>query len=420
MGGVMRNLTIYFIFVAVLLFASCGGVGGTETGTTSVTNFDAKFGAAASKLIPEMNDSDVDASVSEAPLYLVYGTSDDWATYFGENTSYVITDIFGSEDEEPQVVTKIRVLIDSFESTMSQILEFDSEFSCAGESVALDEGDTIDVAFYGELDNGTSDDRYYDCVFADEGSGSGDGVISYESSTIYGQDSNGVIRVVDMQIVDMSDSLNENENYTDVRGNTTQFYSVISTVYAEDTSSSKGYLDLQYNQATLYVGVDETAGTGDDVYFKSRSRITGVVTLDADGNPDEGTGDFNITKYDRSINDDDSVWSTTTQTLGRGGYNADDYSIFSANTDMTALLPQSTDYFCLLSVENSLPTQAEDANCESLETAYAWGDATFPFTLSPAISATFEDKEPFESDDTDLIESDGGNFTIPTYETVAE
>ncbi|MBU0506504.1 hypothetical protein KJ708_10980 [bacterium] len=430
----MRQLTIYFIFVLTILITSCGGgssAGGTETGSTNsgvdTATLATNFQTVAYELVPEISSALVDASLTADLKYVTYGDSDLWSDYLDGNNAYVITDIFGSSDEEPQVVTKIRVLLDSFEGTMSEIFDMDPDMDCST-TAELNEGDTIEVAYYGEIDNGTSDDRYFDCVYEYTSDGDEDsGIISYDSVTIYGQDSDGVVR-----IANMIDSSHETPNYTETRGNTQNILSVIMATYyedkaptssslkyaddeEEDTVASIAYLDLQYNQATLYVGVDETADTADDVYFKSRSRITGRVELDAEGKTMDGVGDFSVIKYDRSINDDDSVWSGSTATMGRGGYSDDEYAIFKVSTDMVNIdASTGDDYFCLEGSESELPSPAAESNCTDYETAYAWGNATFPFTLSPEIAADFETKEYFDTDD--LIASDGSDFEMPTYE----
>ena len=416
--------------MAIALINCGGSAGGTETGTTNsgvdVTNFSTHFQTAAYELVPEITSSLVDDSLSADLKYVSYGDSDLWDEYLDGNNSYVITDVFGSSEDEPQVVTKIRVLLDGFEGTMSEIFELDPDMDCST-TTALNEGDTIEVAYYGDINNGTSDDRYFDCVY-EHTSSSGDSVISYESVTIYGIDSDGVVR-----IVTMTDSVNETPNSTETRGNTQNILSVIMATYneekvssasslkyaddddaeEEDVAVSTAYLDLQYNQATLYVGVDETADTADDVYFKSRSRITGRVEFDEEGKTLDAEGDFSVIKYDRSINDDDSVWSGSTATMGRGGYSDDEYSIFKISTDMATVSSDGDDYFCLEGSKLELPSPASDTNCADLETAYSWGDTTFPFTLSPAIAADFETREFFDTDD--LIESDGSDFEIPSY-----
>ncbi|EKD51934.1 MAG: hypothetical protein ACD_62C00154G0001 [uncultured bacterium] len=417
----MKKINYSLVMATLVILAGCGGgLGGTETGSTDTggvyANLVSHFGSAAEVLIPEINASSVDPSVSAPAEYLTYGDTELWTEYMTGNNAYVITDVFGSPDEEPRVVTKLRVLIDDFQNDLSGLAESDPDFTCEG-ATPLDEGDTIEIAFYGEIANGTSDDRYYDCV-STYSSGANEEVISYELATLYGVDESGVVRVVNM-----TDAWTENANVVEERGTQIHNLSVIMSTYAEaDSSESEtttAFLDLQYNQASLYVGVDETADTDDDIYFKSRSRITGQVDLDDDGNPTAGTGDFTVTKYDKGVGEgEEDVWEITTQTSGRGSYGDGEYSLFSVNTDLSSLAPEGTDTFCLVSVDGGLPTQTEEVNCSALETAYAWADEEFPFELDPEIPVVFEEKEFFESTDDDLIASDGSNFSIPQYLTV--
>jgi hypothetical protein len=418
-GERMKVIKISLIFI--IIFASflvhCGSTsssstGGTETGTTdsgtdtvNVTTLSVTLEAVATTLVPDIASSSSSSSLSSS-FALTYADSDDFSNFLEDDSSYVITDVFGAADESPAVVTKIRVLLDSFASNLEDLFANDSEFSCtSGDS--LDEGDTIDVAFFGELENGTSDDRYFECI-----------IDVNDETILYGQDSSGTVRVVAM-----SENTAVNEEQTDTRGDTTSFHQVVFATYGESSSSTTddtaGYLDLQYVQATVYSGVDDEFGTSDDVVFKSRSRITGTAEVDDSGSVTSGTGDFVVTKYDEGVNDDDSTYTNITQTMGRGSYGDGEVSLFSINTDVSDTLEDSSGTYCIEHSATDFPSTVDSTECEALETDYAWTDADFPFTLSPTISADYETNEFFAGDDTDLISNSGDNFTIPTY-TVTE
>ena len=71
---------------------------------------------------------------------------------------------------------------------------------------------------------------------------------------------------------------------------------------------------------------------------------------------------------------------------------------------------------CMLDLENPLCVRRRVSYCTALETGLAWGDASFPFTLSPDVEEAFDDNPFFEGNDTDLISNTGDNFSIPTYD----
>ena len=407
----MKTIKVMTAFIMMFFLLNCGGsgsIGGTETGTTDTggneegttvdtSNLGSKVQAIASALVPSAT-----TSASSSLSALTYGTSDDWAPYVLNET--VLTDIFGPV-EDMATVTRVRVVVNDFKSTIEDVFSLDPDIDCSGQS-ALQEGDTLVIPFYGSIANGSADDRHFDCIYSYSGSGSN----TYY--TLYGQDSNGVIR-----IVYMLEGTFPNDTDTETRGMSTRNLSVIYATYSEATEddATVGYLDLQYNQATIYSGVDEVHFTDDDVLFKSRSRITGRAVLDESGNPSIGTGDFTVTKYDKGYNEDDdsTLWTITTKTTGRGSYEEGQYSLFNIDSDSGPGMEPGI--FCLQSGSGNIPTLAESTNCESLEAATPWTGHTFPFPLSPAIYEDFESKAFFEGNDTDLISNTGDNFTIPSY-----
>lgn len=401
--------SIYFLLLVFLLYG-CGGV--SETGTDNndtdnsgvdISTVSSRLGNTASALVPQMSASDISSSVSPGLHALTNGTSDDWDTYLSSTNSWVITDVFGDPDEEPKVVTKVQVLLNQFENTIEGIFSEDHEVSCA-EGSELSEGDLIEIPFYGEIANGTSDDRYFDCQRDD-----GDEAGLDNELTIYGVDSDGVVRVVNMSV----NELYENTDDVDTRGTNTLMRQVVYATYAESEGEegANTYLDLRYAQSTLYEGADGEFNTDDDVVFRSRSRITGSAVLDDEGEPTGGTGDFKVTKHDIADYD------ITTKTAGRGSYGEGEYSLFKIDSDASSLEGMART-FCLQMPEDGvdIPLHAEAENCVDLEEAHAWGDSVFPFTLSPEVEEVFDDKAFFEGDDDDLIASDGSNFTMPTYE----
>lgn len=395
--------------IVLLLFATqCGGSSSTSTTTTTSTSsldtseLATRVESVSSALVPSIKSSYVTSSLSDMNFAITYQEEADWSVLTGETYSYLVTDIFGDPEESPQVVTKVRVLLDQFQTDVASLFSSDADIDCTGVDT-LDEEDTLSLPFLGSISNGTSNNRFFDCHTSSSG-----------ETSIYGQDEDGVIR-----IAQMSESLTDNEESTETRGNSVQFYSIIYSTYAESTASdtTTGYLDLQYAQATIYSGLDDEIGTDDDVIFKSRTRIVGQATLDSNGTITSATGDFIVTKFDQGVNDDDSTYTITTQNIGRGGYQDSDTSLFSITTDTTTA-SDSDGIFCLQHSSSSLPTVSDSVECEDYESAFAWGSIEFPFTVTPSLTETFEDIDPFAGNNTDLIAADGSNFTIPTYTTV--
>lgn len=405
----MKTLKIIFILIFSGFLINCGGGGvngGTETGTTDASAIGTKVDAVASALVPLMTLDSANPSSSADLLGFTYGTSDDWSVYLEETNLVVLTDIFGEVDPGEAPQTRVRVVLDQFKSTANAILSSDKNLSCSG-SEALNEGDTIEIAFFGVIANGTSDNRHFDCLYEPEyGSGT--------ETTIYGQDEDGTVR-----IVNMADHIYENTEETETRGNNTRNLSVIYAIFSEATEANDtaGYLDLQYTQATIYEGVDGVHITDDDVIFKSRTRITGRATLDASGDPQDGLGDFAVTKYDKGFNEaGGDPWIFTTKSIGRGSYGDGESSLLNIDSDAVPNEVQAGIY-CIQHATDELPSHAGSDNCSAYETAVPWTGNTFPFTLSPEVEADFESKSFFEA--SDLISNTGDNFEIPTYETVS-
>lgn len=383
-----------------------------EIDTSTVS---AKIADGMSALIPTVTVAGLSEMISLLPKAVTYETADTWAnTYLTDDYSYLLTDIFGDPDEVPAPATRIRVVSGNVENRFEEIFTADPDITCEGLGTdILNEGDEIDIAFYGSIANGTEEDRFFDCVIPDDGHG---------QAIIYGKDADENIRVVVMSV---SEGVNEID--PDIRGDAVEFYSVIYATYGEvsetvevedenDTVYS-GFIDIQYTQATIYNGADNNFDeTDDNVLFKSSTRIAGKIEYSTEDNVtlDSAEGDFKVIKYDSSPG-----FQTTTQTAGRGSFGSSEYAIFRIETDNDALA-DAEGIYCIqqsADVEGVPAAVDETENCEPLEAQYAWGEDAFSFDLSPAIEAAFEDNELFT--ETDLIADNGSNFTIPEY-TVAE
>lgn len=400
----MTAKCLSLMVILSLWLAACGSTGtttnkgGTETGnTTSVdtTKLASRLTSTAELLVANITSSS-SSNVSTTKA-VSYGSSSDWEIYRASSNNTVLTDIFGSASEDPKVVTKVRVLLSQFSKTVSDLFTRDPDITChAGK--ALSQGDKITISFYGAISNGTSSDRYFDCVTTNSG-----------VTTIYGKDASSVVR-----IATMSDETSSNTDKTETRGTQVRIRSVIYSTYAEATESGATaiYLDLQVAHSTTYVGPDGSFGTSDDVIFKSRSRVTGRSVLDGNSSPSAGKGEFTTTKYDKNGSDTAII----TKNLGRGSFGASDYSLFKINSTVTALaaVPGT---FCIQtpSSGSGLPSHADSGKCSALESSLAWAAFTFPYSLSPEISADFTANAFYEGNDTDMLANDGSNFSIPTY-----
>ena len=351
------------------------------------------------RLREEKNEYIRDSAISSSLALtkaVTYSSSTNWLTYLDSTNAYVLTDVFGDPDETPQVVTKIRILVEQFGNSLETLLATDPDINCTGATVLTDAA-TTELAFYDEITNGTTGDRDFDCVTEED-----------SETTVYGENSSGTLR-----IAIMSDTSETNTEEVATRGDTRRIRSVTYATYHEASESSEtvGYLDLQYAQSTDYNGVDDAFATSDDVIFKSRSRIVGRVIFDLLGEASQAFGDFTVTKVDVS-----GGTTTVTQTLGRGELTDAGYSLFNINSDVSSLssIPGT---FCIQTPDGTddVPAIADSSNCTSYETNYAWGSTAFPYTLSPSIEQDFDDRAFFENDSTDMIASDESNFTIPTY-----
>lgn len=403
----MKTMT-FILLLMTAVFSGCGGEGGTETGTTN--GVAARIEAAGDALIPSLDASGISEQASLPAPFLrkaVDGTADDWETYLDPDNAYVLTDVFGSPDETPAVVTKIRVLLEHLAGNVQTVFSQDPLYLCEG-GTALADSDQIELAFYGLVANGDASNRAFDCQ-------SGSDVIESDDdeTIIYGEDAAGVVR-----IATMSDSTSVNTEESSTRGDQKRIMAVNYATYAETTEADGDvvYVDLQFAHGSSYNGVDDEFGTDDDVIFKSRSRITGRVVFDLDGNASVGAGDFTVTKYDESQDAEGNINTTVTKTIGRGSFGQGAYSLFKVDSNVWTLEDLDGTFCIQMPAEDTgLPTAADSANCTALETAFAWGSASFPFTPAPMLDETFDSKEFFEGDDTDMVANDGSNFTIPTY-----
>ena len=383
--------------VIILSLVGCGG-SSSNNNNPSETSLAANLETAAGGLVPLMTGSG-NSSVSD--FAISYGEDSSWAIYLDADLYYVLTDVFGDPNVEPAVVTKIRVLLDQFTSRLSDIISSDADLTCTGAgATAFSGSDEIQIAFYGTVSNGTSSDRLFDCLLT-----------SASETILYGQDASGILYVAQM-----SDTTSTNTEETSTRGDQETIKQVVLTRYLQQTESGNtaAYLDMQYAQSTIYNGVDDDFdATDDNVVFKSRSRITGRVVLDSSGALSDAAGDFSVTKYDQGVNQDLSTYTIVTQTMGRGEFGTDQFSIFTIDSNAGSLSgTQQT--FCIQQTSSGLPANADSTNCTAYESAYAWS-TTFPFTPAPAIPESFEAKDFFAGDNTDMIANDGSNFTIPTY-----
>ncbi|MBT3181780.1 MAG: hypothetical protein HN337_04630 [Deltaproteobacteria bacterium] len=408
-------MSIRFLGLCLVLFlsiAGCGNKGGTETGSTTPTPIDADTYSAniesvASTLIPDMNPDGGSESVSVAES-INYASSEDWDYYALTSKADTLYYIFGDPDKEPNSETKIRYAVRQVANWVDEVLTNDPSVQCEGAS-NLNEGDTLNIPFFGEIENGSStENRYFDCIYESEWISDG-GIIKI----LYGVDESAVLHFV---VMTQNEGEVDADESVSVHGTANSGSEIYLTSYSENSDDDGGsaYLDIQYAKLLVYTGDDEELFTDDDFVFKMRSRVTGTAELNADGDPVIGSGDFTVTKYDENLSSDQLEY---TMALGRGSYDDGDFSIFKMDTSSNPDYDGSQ-VFCLETDTDEIPAYADPTNCTGYEDTYAWSDSEFPFNVVPSLEEIFEDKPYYELGDTDLIANDGSNFIIPEYETL--
>lgn len=397
-----------FVYILLcFLMIHCGSpsqiLGGTETGNTEAGAVDSekignRFQIVSSALIPSIDSVSNSNSNLNFSNLISYQSSSDWDIFLENDT--VITDVFAAPNEGDDVVTKLRVILRNSGSSLQSIFNTDADLNCLGAS-ELNVSTTIELPFLGEFSNGTVANPRFSCVKEQSG-----------QTEIYGQGEDEVFRWALMD-----DGTSANTEMSDVRGSQVNASQIIYVEYAESNNlnSTEVFISLQYVQATIYSGVDDIFGTNDDVTFKSRTLIVGNANVTSEEVVGLATGDFLVTSTGQSPNQDNNPISVTTKTIGRGSYGEDEYSIFRIHSDVSEELTQAQGYFCLQHNESSNPQSTESSNCESVETDFAWGTTSFPFTIVSTINQDFEQMEFFENNDTDLIANDGSNFMLPDY-----
>ncbi|MBF0106621.1 MAG: hypothetical protein HQM16_15005 [Deltaproteobacteria bacterium] len=428
-----------YFFVVFILLTGCAASSLTQSDTAGDTDLESsgseplaipptiaklspRIGGIADALIPYVSSEGADPDSSVIPylgitagggggVYLDYADDNAWAEYLdpGEGGESIVETIFGPSSTDN---TPLRSMISRLEEVMTNIVVYEqgTEFTCPGDAIdSLESVDEIDVAFYGTVQNGTAGDRDYDCgsAWSDD---------SYRLLTIYGMDSDKVIRMAHMMAWSET---SENNN-----GQPNQWLVMMAT-YAERVTDdgTAGFLDLHTNYSVYLLGDDDQEGTSDDSSYKVRSRITGTALFDGEDNLSNSKGDFSHIKYDW-YNRDDNGYSAT-QTMGRGGYGAGEHSLFWIKESWSNPPSTDGDYFCLEhTTRDGLPASVASAHCTdpdantdsdlNLESTFAWAAGPeFPFDLTPPLTAVFSDTTKFMPNDTDLISNSGDNFAFP-------
>ncbi|MDO8519812.1 MAG: hypothetical protein Q7T11_06580 [Deltaproteobacteria bacterium] len=373
----------------------------------AVPDLPTKIAAAVASLVPDIDETGVSSQLRATKFRALtggYQSSADWQELLEEDDGDYMANIFGPVDIS-KGINRIRNLNVYVRDLIQAIVDDDPEFICDGAD-ALSEGDLLDIAFFDDLDNGTSDDRKFDCIveWADAGM-----VFLYgrsgANSDVY-------------HIVTMGDYINPTPNPTTsaTRGDRFNRKEVFSITYSEATATNEvteAFIDYRYAQAMTYEGADKNFdGTADNILYKTHSRITGDVLFNGSDIVTEATGDFNVIKFDSGLDGANVRFDSILQTMGRGGYGVGDYSLIHVDHNDTSLAG-TEGFYCVQNPQSGNPAYAGTANCTAFEEDYAWGDASFPFALVPDIAQVFESNALYET--TDLIATDGSDFTIPTY-----
>lgn len=383
----MKNkiyISLYGIFLSLILLytGACGSGSSSSTSTTGTpgTISSSNLETSLNSSVPLISNGSGGSISPLNHLSISYGGSSEWNNYItGANVS-LLTEIFGSPDVGEATVKKIRVVMDNFinqqmepASTIdvSNCSSSNSEFNSGLSTLVA--GTSLDIAFFGTISNGTAGNAFFDCLMSLD-----------SATTLYGVDSSGVSHVVTMS------------------SSSTVKQVIWSTyvLYVEE-GVNVVYFDVQYAQLTT-----------DTSTFKSRTRLTGRTVLSG-SSVSIASGDFSTISTDTGTNPQDLSFVLTIQSMGRGNFNSDGDFIFTIASNGGSMTSTAT-AFCLTSGA-SLPSAATSTDCSDFESRYAWGSATFPFTITPSISSTYESNSLFTT--SDLIEDDGSDFVIPTYTT---
>ncbi|MDO8520119.1 MAG: hypothetical protein Q7T11_08165 [Deltaproteobacteria bacterium] len=407
--------------------------GGTNTGSTtgdggtiskSATALTSRIRAAGFAIIPDITSSPASSSLSR---HLTYRTSDeDWGRFSDKYNSDILPYIFGNPTKTWGSETQLRYMLRHFEENLiSDLLNEDRDAACVWPYPepededgyvgvrALADADRIASAFFGDIENGPEENRFFDCAVTGEtvyeGTADHSDVVM---AAVYGVDSAGVTRMI---LMEEEEGTFKSEFREELRVKK----SVFNVAYAEkkEGDASKTYLDLQYAQAIHYSGDDDVFDKGsDDTFFKSRSRLTGHVVFDAEGVASLAKGEFTVTGYNTLFDDANVELITTTKSFGRGGYGDGEISLFQIETDAKEELIPSNGVYCIAAnTATGMPDAVNETRCGDLEFDFSWGSEAFPFPISPALPTEFGKKSFFEEEN--LISNSMEDFSIPAYET---
>ncbi|MDO8644111.1 MAG: hypothetical protein Q7S00_03970, partial [bacterium] len=163
-------------------------IGGTNTGSsidetavespvTISSPLALKIEATGSAIIPKIGTSSSTTS-SLVLSGLSYNTDDHWSIFFEPYYDYTLPYIFGPLDQKWVAETQLRYLLKHFtENPFVELLDYDPS-GCAWHDPpeeedegqygpwSLAEDDWITIAFFGDVSNGTKEDRFFDCAAA--------------------------------------------------------------------------------------------------------------------------------------------------------------------------------------------------------------------------------------------------------------
>ncbi len=356
--------------------------------TTSAQTVQDNFEVLASQSIPLVVTTSGGSSLKKLNIE----SSTVWDDYISGGHEDYLEEIFGDPDQGFAVVTKIRVLLDQFNSTLESILSQDPDITCEG-TTAFGNPDSVELAFFGTITPDATD--AYDCIYSDA-----------SETLIYGRDSQGAIHVTSQ-----SDTESENTEDVGTRGDTKQIKQVVNMVYTQTSteSTTQAYLEMNYAQATLYNGADDSFDDADDnMVFASRTQLVGTGTIATDGSLENPVANFKVTKFDRTP----GVGGATeimTKVFGRGSMASDGAFLFTIDSNAGSL-PGEDQTFCLTPTD-TLPSATDETDCDAYADNLPW--SSFEFDLAESIDANYTGFEFYE--DSDLISSSGENFEIPSY-----
>ncbi len=363
---------LVFVLVVVLTMTGCSSDNGASSGSNETTTNFPDIGSIAEDVGPVLTASSPSSKLpgsgdGHVSFALTYDDDSEWSTYAAAGA---LKDVLGSPDEEPAPVTRIYVLIRSFQSTINQInqdhIDANGDFL---DCTAVEVGAVVKTPWF--TDNSQTaffafdDTDVYQCSYATDHGKVYFGRAAVESppadcSTPY-----------TYSFLEGSNLTEENTEMVEERGDTRTLSTAFKVFYDGCATTFK----LVYAQATIY-----SAG----VEFTSRSELTGNAT----------THEFQLRTLKRDVTlspeEELSAGYFTAEAHGKSQSESDtseyfiiSYRVFDSEADT---VPEPDKRFCIAVSGTDYDYTPVDSGCESYEEAFT---AITPLTISEVPTAAF-------------------------------